>query len=301
LWIPSIKGSVALGISHEKIFNEIKGRLVNNLLNAISPIFVPLSKIATLELKPWPNQISRKDGKRRIVVSTNVLVRDIGSFVIEAQQRILQCVEIPPGYWTTWGGLFERLQSATRRLEVVIPVALLMVFILLFIMFGSLKDGVLEFTVIPFALTGGFIALWLRDIPISIFAAVGFSAMSGVAVLNGLVMTSFSPSLCEYGHTLEDAITEGAMTRLRPVLMTALVASLGFIPMANATETRTEVQLLLAMVVIGCILSSTFLPRLVLPLLYQFAHRKDQDEPGANDKQKMDEERNTYEHHQSRG
>ena len=247
--------------------------------------FVPLSEVATLELAPGPNQISREDGKRRIVVSANVRGRDIGSFVAEAQQRIAQSVKIPAGYWTTWGGQFEQLLSATRRLEFVIPVSLLMGFILLFIMFGSLKDGLLVFTGIPFALTGGFITLWLRDIPISISAAVGFIALSGVAVLNGLVMISFIRSLRDNGHTLDAAINEGALTRLRPVLMTALVASLGFIPMAIATGTGAEVQRPLATVVIGGILSSTFLTLLVLPLLYQFAHCKDQDEPVGKDDQ----------------
>jgi cobalt-zinc-cadmium resistance protein CzcA len=164
--------------------------------------FVPLSEVETLELPPRSNQISREYGKRRIVVSANVRARDIGSFVTEAQQRIWLSVKIPPGHWTTWGGQFEQLQSATRRLEVVIPVALLMVFILLFTMFGSLKDDLLVFTGIPFALPGGFIALWRRDIPIAISSAVGFIALSGVAVLNGLVMISFIRSLRENGHPL---------------------------------------------------------------------------------------------------
>lgn len=243
--------------------------------------YVPLAEVASLDLAPGPNQISREDGKRRIVVSANVRGRDIGSFVTEAEQRIQQAVKIPAGYWTTWGGQFEQLQSATRRLQVVIPVALFMVFILLFMMFGSVKDGLLVFTGIPFALTGGFVALWLRDIPISISAAVGFIALSGVAVLNGLVMISFIRSLREEGRSLDAAISEGALTRLRPVLMTALVASLGFIPMAIATGTGAEVQRPLATVVIGGILSSTLLTLLVLPLLYQFAHRKDKDEPDS--------------------
>jgi cobalt-zinc-cadmium resistance protein CzcA len=241
--------------------------------------YLPLEEVASLDIAPGPNQISREDGKRRIVISANVRGRDIGSFVLEAQQRVQQTVKTPAGYWTTWGGQFEQLQSATSRLQVVIPVALIMVFILLFMMFGSVKDGLLVFTGIPFALTGGFVALWLRDIPVSISAAVGFIALSGVAVLNGLVMIAFIRTLRDEGRSLDAAISEGALTRLRPVLMTALVASLGFIPMAIATGTGAEVQRPLATVVIGGILSSTLLTLLVLPLLYQFAHRKDGDDP----------------------
>ncbi len=240
--------------------------------------FIPLSEVATLDLAPGPNQISRENGKRRIVISANVRGRDIGSFVADAQQQILTQVTIPAGYWTIWGGQFEQLQSATQRLQIVVPVALLLVFVLLFAMFGNIKDGLLVFSGIPFALTGGIIALWLRDIPMSISAAVGFIALSGVAVLNGLVMISFIRTLREEGRGLDDAIREGALTRLRPVLMTALVASLGFIPMAIATGTGAEVQRPLATVVIGGILSSTALTLLVLPLLYRLAYRKDDDE-----------------------
>lgn len=176
------------------------------------------------------------------------------------------------------GGTFEQLESATRRLQIVVPVALLLVFTLLFAMFGNVKDGLLVFSGIPFALTGGFIALWLRGIPLSISAAVGFIALSGVAVLNGLVMISFIRNLREEGRPLDAAIREGALTRLRPVLMTALVASLGFVPMAIATGTGAEVQRPLATVVIGGILSSTALTLLVLPILYRLAHGKDADE-----------------------
>jgi cobalt-zinc-cadmium resistance protein CzcA len=185
-------------------------------------------------------------------------------------------VKIPAGYWTVWGGQYENLASATERLQVVVPVSLLLVFVLLFAMFGNLKDGLLVFTGIPFALTGGIVALWLRDIPLSISAAVGFIALSGVAVLNGLVMISFIRNLRENGLPLDAAIREGALTRLRPVLMTALVASLGFVPMAIATGTGAEVQRPLATVVIGGILSSTALTLLVLPLLYRMAHRRNE-------------------------
>ena len=239
--------------------------------------FIPLSEVADLSLAPGPNQVSRENGKRRVVVSANVRGRDIGTFVAEAEAAIQQQVKLPTGYWMVWGGQFENLQSATQRLKVVVPVSLLLVFTLLFVMFGNAKDGMLVFTGIPFALTGGIVALWLRDIPMSISAAVGFIALSGVAVLNGLVMISFIRSLRESGKSLDQAIFEGAVTRLRPVLMTALVASLGFVPMAIATGTGAEVQRPLATVVIGGILSSTALTLLVLPVLYRIAHRKDEE------------------------
>lgn len=238
--------------------------------------FIQLAEVATFELAPGPNQVSRENGKRRIVVSANVRGRDVGSFVADAEAALAQ-VKIPAGYWTSWGGTFENLQSATQRLQIVVPVSLLLVFVLLFAMFGNVKDGLLVFTGIPFALTGGILALWLRDIPMSISAAVGFIALSGVAVLNGLVMISYIRSLREEGAQLDAAIREGALTRLRPVLMTALVASLGFIPMAIATGTGAEVQRPLATVVIGGILSSTLLTLLVLPILYRLAHRPDEE------------------------
>ena len=243
--------------------------------------YIPLGEVAALKIAPGPNQVSREDGKRRIVVSANVRGRDLGSFVADAERQLQSQVKIPTGYWTTWGGQFENLQSATQRLQIVIPVALLMVFVLLFAMFNNVKDGMLVFTGIPFALTGGILALAMRGIPMSISAAVGFIALSGVAVLNGLVMISFIRSLREEGRSLDQAIHEGAMTRLRPVLMTALVASLGFVPMALATGTGAEVQRPLATVVIGGILSSTALTLLVLPLLYKLAHGRDEDEVPA--------------------
>ena len=240
--------------------------------------FISLSEVASLDLVLGPNQVSRENGKRLVVVSANVRGRDIGSFVQEASDRLLQDVKVPAGYWTTWGGQFEQLQSAAKRLQIVVPVALLLVFTLLFMMFNNVKDGLVVFTGIPFALTGGVLALWLRDIPLSISAGVGFIALSGVAVLNGLVMISFIRNLREEGRTLHEAIIEGALTRLRPVLMTALVASLGFVPMALATGTGAEVQRPLASVVIGGILSSTTLTLLVLPVLYQWVHRRDEEE-----------------------
>lgn len=245
--------------------------------------YLQLGDVATFEVAPGTNQISREDGKRRVVVTVNVRGRDIGSFVAEDEQKIQQRGKVPAGYWTTWGGPFEQLQSASKRLQIVVPVALLLVFMLLFAMFNNVKDGLLVFTGVPFALTGGILALWLRDIPLSISAGVGFIALSGVAVLNGLVMIAFIRSLREEGWSLDAAIHEGALTRLRPVLMTALVASLGFIPMAIATGTGAEVQRPLATVVIGGILSSTALTLLVLPILYRLAHRKDDEEDESDD------------------
>ncbi len=240
--------------------------------------YIPLGEVATLEFALGPNQISRENGKRRIVVSANVRDRDIGSFVPEAAAAIEKQVKVPAGYWTSWGGTFQQLQSATTRLQLVVPLALFIVFTLLFMMFNNVRDGLIVFTGIPFALTGGVIALAMRGIPMSISAAVGFIALSGVAVLNGLVMISYIRTLREEVMGLDRAITHGALTRLRPVLMTALVASLGFVPMAIATGTGAEVQRPLATVVIGGILSSTALTLLVLPLLYRLAHRKDSDD-----------------------
>ncbi len=236
--------------------------------------FVPLSELATLDLVPGPNQVSRENGKRRVVVTANVRARDIGSFVDEAERRIQADVQLSPGYWTTWGGQFEQLQSAAARLQLVVPATLALVFALLYLMFGSLREGLVVFSGIPFALTGGVLALWMRDIPLSISAGVGFIALSGVAVLNGLVMVSFIRHLLDQGRPLDEAVHTGALTRLRPVLMTALVASLGFVPMAIATGTGAEVQRPLATVVIGGIISSTALTLLVLPALYVAAFRK---------------------------
>jgi cobalt-zinc-cadmium resistance protein CzcA len=237
------------------------------------PSYVTLAEIASFDSTPGPNQLSREQGKRRVVVTLNMQDRDIGSFVAEAQQAILAKVKMPAGYWLAWGGQFENLQNAAQRLKLVVPASLALVFILLFLMFNNAKDGALVFTGIPFALTGGIVALWLRGIPMSISAAVGFVALSGVAVLNGLVMIAFIRSVREQGVALDDAVRNGALLRLRPVLMTALVASLGFLPMAIATGTGAEVQRPLATVVIGGVLSSTALTLLLLPLLYRLAYR----------------------------
>jgi cobalt-zinc-cadmium resistance protein CzcA len=230
---------------------------------------VPLAQVATLEVAPGPNQVSRENGKRRVVVTANVRGRDIGSFVDEASRRIAESVDVPAGYWTGWGGQFEQLQSARRRLAIVVPVALLLILTLLFMTFGSVRDALLVFSGVPLALTGGVLSLWWRDIPFSISAAVGFIALSGVAVLNGLVMLTFIKRLREDGASIDDAVFDGAVARLRPVLMTALVASLGFLPMALATGTGAEVQRPLATVVVGGILSSTALTLVVLPVLYR--------------------------------
>lgn len=236
------------------------------------PRFVPLSEVATVEFAPGPNQISRENGKRRVVVSANVRGRDLGSFVAEAQAAIDQSVKLPAGYWLGWGGQFENLISASQRLAIVVPVALALIFVLLFTSLGSFKDSIVVFSGVPLALTGGVLALALRDIPLSISAGVGFIALSGVAVLNGLVIIAFINNLRRDGMPLEQAIHDGAMQRLRPVLMTALVASLGFVPMAIATGAGAEVQRPLATVVIGGIVSSTILTLLVLPALYRMIH-----------------------------
>ena len=236
--------------------------------------FITLGEIASFEVAPGPNQFSREGGKRRVVVTANVRGRDIGSFVGEAQEKVAAQVRTAPGYWIGWGGQFEHLEAAARRLQVVVPAALALVFVLLYLVFNNFKDGLLVFSGIPFALSGGVFALWLRGIPLSISAAVGFIALSGVAVLNGLVMLSFIRRLRDEGRPLGEAIAEGALGRLRPVLMTALVASLGFVPMALATGTGAEVQRPLATVVIGGILSSTALTLLLLPVLVELAHRE---------------------------
>ena len=233
---------------------------------------IPLIEVADIDFTLGPNQISRENGKRRVFVTANVRQRDLGSFVKEVQQAVQNKIEMPAGYWLDYGGTFEQLISATQRLSIVVPLTLLIIFGLLFMAFNSVKDAALVFTGVPLALTGGVAALALRDLPLSISAAVGFIALSGVAVLNGVVMLSFIRDLRVKGVELEVAIIEGALTRLRPVLMTALVASLGFVPMALNVGTGAEVQRPLATVVIGGILSSTVLTLLVLPVLYQLMY-----------------------------
>jgi len=235
---------------------------------------VPISELATLAFKEVPSQISRENGKRSIVVTANVRDRDIGTFVEEAQARINDEVDLPAGYWLDYGGTFEQLESASQRLTIVVPVTLFVILTMLVIAFGSIRDALIIFTGIPLALTGGVMSLWLRDMPLSISASVGFIALSGIAVLNGLVMLSFiKQRLLETGE-LVNSIVEGALIRLRPVLMTALVASLGFVPMALNTGIGAEVQRPLATVVIGGIISSTLLTLVVLPVLYRLVHSK---------------------------
>ncbi|MEO6434321.1 MAG: CusA/CzcA family heavy metal efflux RND transporter [Tepidisphaeraceae bacterium] len=236
------------------------------------PGYIPLGSIAKIDISEGPNQISRENGKRRVVVQANVRGRDIGSFVAEAQQKINEAVKLPAGSWLDWGGQFENFVAARQRLFVVVPVCFFLIFLLLFSTFNSVKYAVMVFTGVPLALTGGILALWARDMPFSISAAVGFIALSGVAVLNGLVMVTFINQLRAEGAGLEDAIIRGSLTRLRPVLMTALVAALGFVPMALATGTGAEVQKPLATVVIGGIISSTILTLMVLPALYRLGH-----------------------------
>ena len=236
--------------------------------------YVPIAEVAELEYTNIPSQISRENAKRRIVVTANVRDRDLGSFVNDAKEQIAANVELPSGYWISYGGTFEQLESASQRLSLVVPATLFLILTLLVIAFGSVKDALIIFTGVPLALTGGIFALWIRDMPLSISAGIGFIALSGIAVLNGLVMLSFIRQRMEETGELVNSIIDGAMTRLRPVLMTALVASLGFVPMALNVGTGAEVQRPLATVVIGGIISSTLLTLVVLPVLYRLVHSK---------------------------
>ncbi|MGC2082057.1 MAG: CusA/CzcA family heavy metal efflux RND transporter [Bradyrhizobium sp.] len=229
---------------------------------------VPLNRVARFSFVEGPNQISRENGKRRIVVTANVRGRDLGSVVEDAQRRVAQTIRLPAGYWLEWGGQSENLAAARQRLTLVLPACFAMIFLLLLGAMGSARDAALVFSAIPLALTGGVLSLWLRGMPFSISAAVGFIALSGVAVLNGLVMLSFIRELREAGLPFAQAIEQGALTRFRPIIMTALVASLGFLPMAFATGTGGEVQKPLATVVIGGLISATLLTLAVLPALY---------------------------------
>jgi len=236
--------------------------------------FVPLGEVAKLQLNMGYNQVYRENGKRRVVITANVRGRDLGSFVREIQQSVQQNIDMPAGYWVEYGGTYQKLESATQRLSIVVPLTLALVIGLLFMALGSVKDTAIIFSGVPLALTGGIFALLLRDIPFSISAAVGFIALSGIAVLNGLVMIAFIRDLRAHGKALQDSIIEGALTRLRPVLMTALVAALGFVPMALNTGIGSEVQRPLATVVIGGIISSTMLTLLVLPALYRLVYQE---------------------------
>jgi len=244
--------------------------------------FVPLEEVANLHLAPGPNQISRENGKRRLVVTANVRGRDLGGFVAEVRAEIERRVALPSGYWLEYGGTFEQLESATQRLTLLVPVTLVLIFALLLMTFGSAKDAALVFSGVPLALTGGVISLWLRDIPLSITAGVGFITLSGVAVLTGVVMVSAFRDKLADGASIDAAIHEGATLRLRPILMVALVAALGFLPMALNTGTGAEVQRPLATVVIGGIISSTLLTLLVLPGLYRMTWQQREPVPEGN-------------------
>ncbi len=259
-------------------FDDTAGRseeaIRDLVLDTPSGARVPLSQLARIEVVEGPAQISREDTRRRIAIEMNVRGRDIGSFVNEAQQALASQVTLPPGYYVKWGGQFENLERASGRLRIVVPVALFLIFILLVSEFGSVRDAMVVFTGIPFAVVGGVLALAVRGLPLSISAAVGFIALFGVAVLNGVVLVSYINQLRSRGRALEDAVLVGAETRLRPVLMTALVASLGFLPMALATSAGAEVQRPLATVVIGGLITSTVLTLLLLPTLYQWFGRE---------------------------
>jgi cobalt-zinc-cadmium resistance protein CzcA len=237
--------------------------------------FIPLQDVAHIEMINGPNQISREQGKRRVVVTANVRGADLGTFVTTLQDKVGAQVKLPEGYWVNYGGTFEQMTSAAKRLQIVVPIALILIIGLLFMLFGTMEDALIVFSGVPLALTGGIVALAIRDIPLSISAGVGFIALSGVAVLNGVVMLTFIKSLRAEGKLLDDAIIEGALTRLRPVMMTALVASLGFVPMAFNVGAGSEVQRPLATVVIGGIVSSTILTLLILPALYRIVHGRE--------------------------
>jgi cobalt-zinc-cadmium resistance protein CzcA len=265
------------GGGHERTDSMEKDTFrTESLTTETAPSYVPLGSIAKLIVKDGPNQISRENGKRRIVVQSNIRGRDLGSFVDEAQKRVDAEVSLPAGSWLEWGGQFENLVAAKKRLAVVVPICFLLILILLFSALGSVREALIVFTGVPLGLTGGIFALWIRGIPFSISAAVGFIALSGIAVLNGLVMVSRINQLKMEGQAALGAIIDGALSRLRPILMTALVASLGFVPMALATGTGAEVQRPLATVVIGGLVSATILTLFVLPaLLSQFTGERD--------------------------
>lgn len=256
----------------------------NLLVAAPNGSRIPLAQLADVELVEGPAQISREDTRRRIGVELNVRGRDIGSFVKDAQAAIEEQVKLPPGYYLTWGGTFENLQRASKRLLIVVPLALFLIFVLLFSTFNSVRQALLIYTGIPFAIVGGVLALALRGMPFSISAGVGFIALFGVAVLNGVVMVSYINHLREEGRSFADAVREGAEIRLRPVLMTALVASLGFMPMALATSAGAEVQRPLATVVIGGLVTSTLLTLLILPTLYGWFVREEEKSRLSEDK-----------------
>jgi len=231
-------------------------------------VYVPLKEVVDLKMREGINEVNRENGKRVFIVQSNIRGRDLGSFVREAKEQIASKIDVPPGYWIAWGGQFENLESARKQLMLLVPLCFVVIFFLLYSALRSIKQAILVFTGVPLAITGGVLALWVRDIPFSISAAVGFIALSGIAVLNGLVMVTYISQLISQGLSQRKAIMVGALTRLRPVLMTALVASLGFIPMALSTGAGAEVQRPLATVVIGGLISSTLLTLFVIPIFY---------------------------------
>jgi len=243
--------------------------------------FITLGQVAEVSVTESVNTISREAFQRRMAIQVNLRGRDVQSFVQEAQAKISAGVKMPEGYFVEYGGAFKNLQEARARLAVVVPMALLLIFLLIFMAFSSVRQAFIVYTGIPLAVTGGIFALWLRDLPFSISAAVGFIALSGVAVLNGVMMISFINQLREEGKSVRDAVIEGALTRLRPVLMTALVASLGFVPMALAHGSGAEVQRPLATVVIGGIITATFLTLVLLPTLYCWFERDNSTQPAT--------------------
>ena len=295
--IADVQQLIAVTLGGESLGQVVEGdkrfdlvvRLPDNIRNDVAAIRllpvqtasggnVPLSSVAHIDLKPAPAQISRDEGKRRVVVQMNVRGSDLGTFVEKAQAAIKQQVKMPDGYYLTWGGQFENLQKASARLMIVVPVALALIFFLLYLSFGTAKQAILIFTGIPLAVTGGVFGLAMRGLPFSISAGVGFIALSGVAVLNGVVMVSAINDLRASGMTLKKAVEIGARDRLRPILMTAMVAALGFIPMAINTGIGAEVQRPLATVVIGGIVSATLLTLVVLPMLYSWFEKDRQVE-----------------------
>jgi cobalt-zinc-cadmium resistance protein CzcA len=266
-----IEGQARFGVLvryPEEVRSDIQG-ISNTLVSLPSGATIPLSQIARITGEEGPVQVSRESGQRRIVVECNVRGTDIGSFVAEAKRRLDRQLSIPPGYYVKWGGQFEHQESAARRLLVVVPLSIFIIFVLLYMSFGNFRHSLLILLNLPFALSGGVLALLVRDLPLSVSASIGFIALFGVAVLNGIVMISYINRLLDEGHDLSIAVVKGASDRLRPVLMTALVASLGFIPMALSHGTGAEVQRPLATVVIGGLMTSALLTLLVLPALYQ--------------------------------
>jgi cobalt-zinc-cadmium resistance protein CzcA len=251
-------------------FRHDPDRIVDLPMRTSAGQHLRLSQLADIAVSQGPSTINREWGKRRIIVQSNVRDRDVGTFVREAQRKVAEQVKLPPGYFIQYGGQFEHLERASQRLAFVVPVALALVFTLLYMTYGRIADCARIFLTLPLAAVGGILALHLRDMPFSVSAGVGFVAMSGVSVLGDMVFVSYLRRLLDLGVPLDHAIRQTAMTRLRPVLMTGLVASLGFVPMALNTGVGAEVQRPLATVVIGCVLTSTVLTLLVLPVLYSF-------------------------------